>query len=355
MSQLMQQNVLLAPLTTIGLGGAAKYYARGSSVEEIKEALTFAQHHDLAVQVMAGGSNTVFPEAGFSGLVLKVELAGVELDEDGTVVAAAGESWDRLVQQAIKLGLAGLENLSGIPGSVGATPIQNVGAYGQEVAQTITSLKAIDRATLKEVVFSNDDCQFVYRSSRFKGNDRDRFIITAVTYQLRPQGEATLVYPQLREALNDGQALANLAPGQVQLTVVREAVLLLRQAKSMVIDEADPHSRSCGSFFMNPQLTAAELEQLTRRHHEAGGQGSVPTFVDSDDGAARVPAAWLIEQSGFAKGDRRDKVGISPNHALALVNYGGTTKALLALAGEIIAVVKKRFDIELIIEPVVVD
>lgn len=342
----IEKNVALAPLTTIKLGGSAQHFTSIASVDELIEALQFARSEGLAVHILGGGSNTIFSDAGFAGLVIHVGLTGVTIDEGGRVTAAAGENWDELVRQTIGQGLAGFETLSGIPGLVGATPMQNVGAYGQEVAQTITQVKALDRETLEEVSFTNEECQFEYRGSRFKYQDKEKYVITEVTYQLRPNGEPTVTYPQLIEALSDHEITAGVAG----LAEVRRVVLGLRSKKSMIVDPADPHSRSCGSFFVNPVLNQTELTTL----QETMQTDDVPTFVDDEGGTARVPAAWLIEQAGFTKGERRGGVGISANHPLALVNYEGTTTELLALAEEVRQGVEKKTGLSLTREPVVV-
>ena len=257
-------NTPLAPLTTIKLGGTARYFADCQAVDQLREALTFARQKELSVYVLAGGSNTIFPDDGFNGLVIHVALTGRNFNGE-TVTVAAGEVWDDLVQEAINQDLAGIETMSGVPGSVGATPMQNVGAYGQEVSQTITKVEALDRSTLEKVTFNNPECEFGYRTSRFKTRDYDKYIITRVTYQLRHNGAPTLAYPQLAEALAGGQALKGLAPGREQLQAVRDAVLNIRRRKSMVIDPADPNTRSCGSFFVNPVLSSQEIKELANR------------------------------------------------------------------------------------------
>jgi UDP-N-acetylmuramate dehydrogenase len=248
-------------------------------------------------------------------------------------------------------GLQGLECLSGIPGCAGATPIQNVGAYGQEVADTIVTVQALDRRTLEPVEFDAAECRFGYRTSRFKATaDRDRYIITRVAYRLRTAGAPALRYPELRRAVEASPDFASLTP-TAALQAVRTTVLALRRGKSMVIDPADPESRSVGSFFMNPVLDDLAMQRVRGRWAASGGAGEVP-FFPAGDGRAKVPAAWLVEQAGFPRGTERAGVGVSRNHALALVNRGGTTHALLALAAEITEAVEARFGIALEREPV---
>ncbi len=337
MSLEWQENVVLAPYTTVQLGGPARFFMIVKTVEDLREALQAARDKKLRVHILAGGSNTLFTDAGFDGLVIKVDLKGIEWQEEGEAVvvrAAAGELWEPLAQEAVARNVAGFECLAGIPGSVGATPVQNVGAYGQEVAQTIVKVEALDQSTLELVEFSNQECGFSYRLSRFKEKDADRYVITAVTYSLIKNGPPTLVYQSVIDEAGDAPTLAR----------VREVVLKLRKAKSMVVDAADPHTRSCGSFFTNPIVSEGSLTRLPKQ---------APHFPASE-GHVSIPAAWLIEQAGWHKGFRRGGVGISDNHPLALVNYGGTTVELLALAQEIEKSVEQRFGVTLTREPVLV-
>lgn len=351
----IEENVPLAPLTTIHLGGAARYFVRCRSTEELLEALAWARKQKLPLHILGGGSNTIFHDDEFPGLVVKVELKGIAFGEEHVVVAA-GEEWDPLVVACIEKNLAGVECLSGIPGLTGATPIQNVGAYGQEVSQVIEAVTAIEVSRRREITFQNKDCGFAYRWSRFKGRESGKYVITQVTFRLTPGGEPNVSYAQVREELaathpNPPLSGRELPPdkgerGGFSLQNVREAVLRLRRRKSMVVDASDPNSRSCGSFFENLELTGAQLAALQARG------GAVPTFEEA--GIVRVPTAWLIEKAGFPKGTRRGGVGVSPNHNLALVNFGGTTKELLALSDEIVSAVQEKFGVELRREPVLV-
>ncbi|MAF80753.1 UDP-N-acetylenolpyruvoylglucosamine reductase [bacterium] len=226
--------------------------------------------------------------------------------------------------------------------------MQNVGAYGQQVSEVITKVEALERSTGKVVSFTNQECDFDYRSSRFKYKDEGKYIITKVTYRLDPAGSPTVGYPQLAEKLGD----EDIESGTSGLKKVREATLALRRSKSMVVDPKDPNSRSCGSFFVNPVLGMAQYDALVKRVQAQGIAEPVPNFASGVD--VKVPAAWLIEQAGFKKGERRGGVGISENHPLALVNHDGTTQQLLALAQEIIQEVLDQFDVELVREPVLV-
>ena len=316
----------LAALTTLRLGGPAESFVEARTEDELVDAA-----RDAAL-VMAGGSNVVVADAGVPGRVVRIATRGIE--RDGTRLAvAAGEDWDALVARCVAEGLQGFECLSGIPGSVGATPIQNVGAYGQEVSETVESVRVFARATGRVEEMSAADCGFEYRSSVFKYHDRR--VVLSVTFRLREAAESgPLRYAELARAL--GIAVGGSAP----LAAVREAVLALRRGKGMVIEPADPDSVSAGSFFTNPILDAAP--------------DGAPTWPEPD-GRVKTSAAWLIERAGFHKGYGNGRVGISTKHTLALVNRGGATTAeLMALAHEIAAGVHDRFGIGLHPEPVLV-
>lgn len=351
----VQPDVPLSPLTTIKLGGKARFFMSCWTVDQLQEALRIATHQRLRVHVLGGGSNVVFADEGFNGLVLRVGLKGVSLRDEGesvVVTAAAGEEWDPFVKQCIGKGLGGVECLSGIPGLVGATPIQNVGAYGQEVTDTIQSVQAIDRRTLAPVTFSNQECHFAYRQSRFKSGDNDKYIITEVTFRLRKNGRPEIRYPELAKLIASSTDLAILPLGEPVLRAVREAVLTLRRRKSMVLDPADPHSRSVGSFFTNPVLSKEQFSHVQLRWKQMGNHNAVPTFPSGEN--LKVPAAWLVENAGFTKGFRFGGVGVSQNHSLALVNYTGTSRELLELAARIQRAVYERFGTMLEREPVIV-
>jgi UDP-N-acetylmuramate dehydrogenase len=292
-------------------------------------------------------------DEGFDGLVVKISLPGISFDRNGITVlahAAAGEEWDRFVLQTVNQGLGGIECLSGIPGLVGATPVQNVGAYGQEVRTTISEVRVIDRSTLEPLTLSADDCRFEYRTSRFKTDDEERYVITGVTFALKQDAYPTISYPELGEELKKGDDVASLAAGCESLAAVREAVLRIRRRKSMVIDPEDPNTKSVGSFFMNPVLTGEEFDALNNRARALGTRGPVSHFPAGS--GIKVSAAWLVEQAGFSKGYRRGRAGISEHHSLALVNYGGTTGEILELASAIEATVLEKFGVQLHREPV---
>jgi UDP-N-acetylmuramate dehydrogenase len=340
----IQENVPLAPLTTINLGGPARWYARCTSVGELHESVLFAHGERLPLQVFSGGSNIVFADEGFEGLVLNVGLRGVQEEISGGEVhlaVAAGEPWDGIVMHAVEQEWGGIECLSGIPGSTGATPVQNVGAYGQEVAETIDSVRTLDRHTLQERVFTPEECGFAYRESRFKSSDADRFIITEVRFRLKRDFQPAVRYEELArelDARNAGDVLLRPA-------AVRAAVLTLRRKKSMVIDAADANSRSVGSFFTNPVVPREFLEERL---------SGVPVPTYPATGGIKLSAAWLVEHAGFPRGFRKGGAGISEHHALAIVNRGGRTSDVIALACEIEEGVKRRFGVQLEREPVVV-
>ncbi|MGH9857759.1 MAG: UDP-N-acetylmuramate dehydrogenase, partial [Acidobacteriota bacterium] len=250
-----------------------------------------------------------------------------------------------VVQQAIARNYAGIECLSGIPGSAGATPVQNVGAYGQEVAEVIRRVEAIEVASGRHVSFSNEECLFAYRSSRFKYQDKGKYIITRVIYGLQPAGKPFVRYDELEHTVAALRAAGETYENE--LALVRRAVLALRQKKSMLVREDDPNSRSCGSFFLNPVISEKEFRRLQAK------AGTRLVGFKSTSGI-KISAAWLIEQAGFERGYRRGGVGISANHILALVNYGGTSKELLELAGEIQQTVETTWGVKLTPEPIIV-
>lgn len=343
MSLAITEAVPLAPLTTLGIGGAARRFAKVESVGQVIEALDAAGGDP--VLILGGGSNLVVRDGGWPGLAIQLAIPGVRIEDDGDharVSVMAGVVWDDFVAQMVEAKLAGVECLSGIPGLAGATPMQNVGAYGQEVADTIERVRVLDRETGELETFDPAACAFAYRTSVFKGSER--WIVLEVTFRLRKADEsAPIRYAELSRALDvpDG--------GRAPLSLVRDTVIRLRRGKGMVVDARDPDSRSAGSFFTNPIISAAQLADVSTR---------VPPNMPSwpnPDGTTKLSAGWLIERAGFAKGTVRGNAGISSKHALALVNRGGATAAeLLALASEIQAGVKAKFGVDLVPEPVIV-
>jgi UDP-N-acetylmuramate dehydrogenase len=345
--------VKLADYTTLRLGGPARGFVRAGTDDELIDAVRTADAAGEPVLILGGGSNLVVSDEGFDGTVIQVATRGVTRDAGpGGLTVAAGEEWDAVVARTVAEGLAGLECLSGIPGLAGATPIQNVGAYGQEVAETITRVRVYDRVTGDVLVMPNELCGFAYRTSRFRGSDR--FVVLSVTFGLAVQVlSAPVRYAELAAALG-------VPPGgQVEGAEAREAVIELRRRKGMVIDPADPDTRSVGSFFVNPVLDASALAAVEAAARARCGPGTrVPRFevAGSGDGLVKVPAAWLIEQAGFGKGYHPgDGARISAKHPLALVNAGtASTAALLALARQIRDGVRDAFGVSLVPEPVLV-
>ncbi|WP_437895852.1 UDP-N-acetylmuramate dehydrogenase [Sorangium sp. So ce124] len=366
MSLDVRESVALAPLTTLGVGGPARYFAEAADEAAVIDAFRFAEARGVPLFVLGGGSNLLVADRGVDALVLRVRVRGIELlrgrgvaggaetgggEEAGRALvrAGAGEAWDDLVARSVAEGWAGIECLSGIPGDVGATPIQNVGAYGQEVAETIVEVRAIDRATGAAVVLSGADCGFGYRDSRFKRAWRGRYVITAVTFALRPGGAATVRYPELQRALAVPAGVAAPLLGEVRRTVIA-----LRRGKSMVLDPADENRRSAGSFFMNPTLAPDAAAAVLTRIEAAGvlAPGEAIPRYPADGGRVKLSAAWLIERAGFTKGTRHGAAGISTRHTLALVNRGGATaEELLGLARRVRRGVLDRFGVALSAEP----
>ncbi len=359
----IEEHMALSSLTTIGLGGEAKYVATCASADDIRTAVEYAKEQHQRIQVLGGGSNLIFSDTGFDGLVLKVACRGIVwTDETDTMLASvkAGEQWDEFVRNCVERGLSGVECLSGIPGSVGATPIQNVGAYGQEVKDTIVSVTAMNRASGEDVEFTNAECEFGYRDSRFKSREKDRWIVTEVRFRLLKNGAPSIMYPELRRHLEYTLGPGGLGTPATQqeassrLRLVRDAVLALRRKKSMVMDPNDPNTRSVGSFFMNPTLEPDVFSVLQLQWNVRHPGEPIPSYPSGR--LVKVPAAWLIEHAGFHKGFRgAGGAGISANHTLALVNYGGTTRDVLALAQEIRGRVSSVFGISLEREAIVVE
>jgi UDP-N-acetylmuramate dehydrogenase len=344
--------VNLADLTTLGLGGPARAFVRAGTDDELIDAVATADASGEPVLIVGGGSNLVIADAGFDGTVVQVATRGLSRDgEPGTVTVAAGEDWDEVVARTLAEGLAGLECLSGIPGRAGATPIQNVGAYGQEVCSVITRVRVYDRLTKEIFYLPNESCGFGYRTSMFKRDGTRRHVVLSVTFRLAPGPlSAPVRYAELAGAL--GVEVGDRVPA----AEARAVVIQLRQRKGMVIDPADPDSRSVGSFFVNPVLDAAALAAVeAAARAKFGPELQVPRF-NAGDGLVKVPAAWLIERAGFGKGyGRGEGARISAKHTLALVNSGSaSTAGLIALAGEIRAGVSDTFGVLLTPEPVLI-
>jgi UDP-N-acetylmuramate dehydrogenase len=332
----------MAPMTSLGVGGSARWFARATTIEDVAAAHHWCGEAGVPLCVLGGGTNMVVADGGVDALVLQVAIRGVDFSQHGASTAlriGAGEPWDDAVSASVSRGLAGLECLSGIPGSAGGTPVQNVGAYGQDVAQTIAEVTAFDRESGEVVTFGGRECGFGYRHSRFKGQDNGRFIVCDVLFELSA-GPPSVEYPDvISHMVREGVQ----APA---LLDVRNAVLSIRRRKGMVIDPADPDTRSVGSFFMNPVV-----DPVRRAEFESIVAGTVPGFVLSD-GRVKIPAAWLIERSGFARGYQTGAVGLSAKHPLAIVNRGAAaSREIVALAGAIKRRVIDRFGVWLRAEP----
>jgi UDP-N-acetylmuramate dehydrogenase len=331
----VRRDVRLADLTTLAVGGPVDRLVEVTDAEELVAAVRDADEAGRPLLLLGGGSNVVAPDEGWPGDVVAVRTRGIERSGDRLVVQA-GESWDDLVAYTVENELSGVEALSGIPGSTGATPVQNVGAYGQEVAQTITAVRVYDRAEKSERVLTPDECGFAYRDSRLK-REPGRFVVLDVTFALEDGSRSRPVgYAELARKL--GVEIGETAP----LAEVRAAVLELRRGKGMVLDPADPDSRSAGSFFTNPVVPADRA---------VDGCPSWPT----PDGQVKLSAAWLVQSAGFGRGTRQGNVGTSSRHSLALTTEPGATAAeLLAFADRVIGAVREQFGVTLVPEPTAV-
>jgi UDP-N-acetylmuramate dehydrogenase len=342
---LLQEHVPLGPRTTLGVGGRSRWFAEIRSEDDLRESVGWAQSRSLPLFVLGGGSNLVVSDEGFPGLTLHVALRGIEHRKTGVFDAAAGEDWDGFVAQAVTSDCAGVECLSGIPGTVGGSPVQNVGAYGQDVSETIVSVRAFKVATGDFVEFSSSDCKFAYRRSRFNSNDVGNFIITRVQFALMPNGRPKIEYADLKKHF----AGRTESPS---LQETRDAVRAIRHRKAMLIVEGDEDSRSAGSFFKNPVVDAGTFERIAE---DGRCQGVTPPSYPAENGRVKIAAAWLVEQSGLSKGFSLGPVAISRRHALAIVNRGGAkAQDVIALKNLIQQRVRDKFGIELKPEPVFV-
>lgn len=341
--QVLEQ-VLLAPYTTFGIGGPARWFVEASTEDEVLEAVRFAQERNVPLFVLGGGSNLLVSDAGFPGVVLRISLKGIE--QKGTIESAifsvaAGEDWDAFVTLAVGKNYAGVECLAGIPGTVGGTPVQNVGAYGQEMSETIRLVRALDLRAMEYVELPAKECGFAYRRSIFNGSERGRYIVTRTDYELRSGLNAALSYADLKRHFEGWSRKPTLV--EVSLAV-RE----IRHQKGMLIVAGDPDCRSAGSFFKNPIISAEHFARITASMDSM----SVPSYAAAD-GQVKIPAAWLLDQAGFHKGYALGRAGISTRHTLALINRGSASASdMTALRDAIIAKVLERFAIRLEPEPV---
>ena len=336
-----QQNVPLAPYTTLGIGGPAQWFAEAVTEADVVEAVDFARDKALPVFVLGGGSNLLVSDEGYPGLVLRMAVMGIEALEDCTFSVGAGEDWDQFVSFAVDRGCGGIECLAGIPGTVGGTPVQNVGAYGQEVAQTILSVRVFDLVDRQVSTLSREACGFSYRSSIFNSTHKQRFVVLRVDYGLTSDAVPQLIYPDLTRYFKDFARAPTLAEAAA---AVRE----IRRSKGMLLVEGDPDCRSAGSFFKNPVVPVGTFEAVCSKVEGA----RVPHFP-AGEGSVKIPAAWLVEQSGFPRGFVAGKVGTSSRHTLALINRGDAqARDMVRLRDRIIAAVESKFQIRLEPEPV---
>lgn len=341
----MQQNVSLAPFTTLRIGGPACYFAEIRTEEELLDAIVFARKQNLPIFVLGGGSNLLVSDAGFDGLVLHMAPNGaIESVREGSSIeytVPAGTDWNSFVLSVCQQGISGIECLAGIPGTVGGTPVQNVGAYGQEVAETIASVRALDLETTTFVTLEKAACGFAYRRSIFNTTHRGRYIVTAVTFRFDPARRPRLTYADLTRHFGQSQ------PTPLE---VYHAVREIRHSKGMLIVEGEPDSRSAGSFFKNPVVTPEVFRHVVSV--VALSEDQIPHWP-TEGGRIKLAAAWLLERAGFVKGYAMGNAGISSRHTLALINRGGATAAdVFALRNAIQQTVKTRFSIELEQEPV---
>ncbi len=333
-----RDDVPLAERSTLGVGGAARFFVEAHDDKTLIEAVSWADAQRVPLHVLGGGSNVVISDGGVNGLVVAVATRGVEYEtrgDDVFVSAAAGEPWDGLVAATVERDLAGLECLSKIPGLVGATPIQNVGAYGQDVSESVVGVVAYDRREGRERELSAEECELSYRNSLFKSREPERFVVLRVTYRLRRGGAPKVAYRDLERSVEE-RKIARPTLGDV-----RNVVIEVRRSKSMVIDPSDVNRRSCGSFFVNPVVEAGAVVE----------RDDMPRYPQPD-GRVKLSAGWLIEQAGLSKGTRRGNVGLSTKHALALVAHeGATASEVVAFAREIRRTVEAEFGVRLVPEP----
>lgn len=342
----IKENIELKNLTTLKIGGAARFFVSADAEEDVSEAVAFADENELQIFILGGGSNVLIADEGFDGLVLQINLKGIEIENenaDETIVSAkAGEDWDEFVKFCVEKNLAGVECLSGIPGFVGGTPIQNVGAYGQEVSETIGAVKVFDCKSKEILTLNNSDCKFTYRSSLFNTTDKNRFIVLEVDYKLKKNGAPKIIYKDLIQVFEGKKP---------NLKEVRDAVCKIRADKAMLVRQGSTDAQSAGSFFKNPIVSKSNFEKISAIAKKMN-LGDVPNFK-ADDENVKIPAAWLIEKSGFQKGFQKGRAGLSTRHTLALTNRGDATAAeIVALKDEIQKKVLKVFGVELKTEPV---
>ncbi len=344
-----REQVPLAPFTSFKIGGPARWFVQARTTEEVIEAVHFARTRQIPLFLLGGGSNLLISDGGFDGLVLRVASSGIkEIDRRAgfrVFSVCAGQPWDEFVDFAVGLNCGGIECLAGIPGTVGGTPIQNVGAYGQEASATISKVQVLDLSTLSLVHLDASDCEFGYRRSIFNQQCAGRYAILNVEFRLRVDAPSCIAYRDLKDYFRD-------FPGVPDLAQTAEAVREIRRRKGMVLVDGDPDTQSAGSFFKNPLVPDDRLGAIA----EAAGVGltGVPIF-SAGRGMAKIPAAWLVEKAGIVKGYRKGNAAVSSRHTLALSNRGGATACeVLALSEQIRNRVSDRFGIDLQMEPMLV-
>jgi len=338
------ENVVLAPYTTFQIGGPARWFAEARDEEGIVAAVHFARERQLKLFVLGGGSNVLVGDTGFDGLVLHMVSSGIEqVEEQGTFAVAAGEDWDNFVSFAVARNYGGIECLAGIPGTVGGTPIQNVGAYGQEVSSTISRVRAFDLHSNSFVELQAAECQFAYRQSIFNTTHRNRYIVTRVDFNLQHNATPNFNYADLKQYFKSFR-------GTPSLVETAEAVRNIRDAKGMLLVPGEPDCRSAGSFFKNPIVPESALKQIAVSLDL--DSETIPRYPVSG-GKVKLPAAWLLEKAGFHKGYALGPAAISSRHTLALTNRGGATSAdIEALRDQIVNAIQDRFGIQLEQEPI---
>lgn len=344
----VQTDVPLAPWSTLAVGGPARWFVEAASEGDVCAALEWAETRHVPVHILGGGSNVVIADAGFAGLVVRIAIAGIDSHAEGSSVVfrvGSGEPWDPFVAHAVEASCAGVECLSGVPGLVGGTPIQNVGAYGQDVSETIRGVRAIDRSAGRVLTLTAAECGFGYRTSRFKHTDAGRFVVTGVEFVLTRGGAPRIAYADVVQYFERESA------GLPALPDVRRAILEIRRRKGMVIEEGNPANKSVGSFFVNPVVTSAHFARI---QSTLPPDTPVPHYA-AGDGHVKIPAAWLIEQAGFARGSVHGRVGMSPFQSQAIVNLGDASSAeIVTLAAAVKRAVWNMFRITLVPEPVFV-
>lgn len=346
----LQEKVPLAPYTTLGIGGPARFFCEAKTEDEVAETAKLAHDRGLPLFVLGGGSNLLVSDAGFDGLVMRVGVVGsMRESREGAHVlleAGAGGNWDEFVRYTVDRGYAGIECLAGIPGDVGGTPVQNVGAYGQEVAETIVNVRAYDFESRTFVDLDHKACHFGYRRSLFNAEARGRYIVTAVTYRLLQGGEPALRYADVKRHF----AAQTERGEKPTLRQVYDGVRAIREQKGMLAGQGGADGRSAGSFFKNPVVPSATLPQIALK---AGCRSEEVPHYPAGDGVVKLAAAWLVEQAGFHKGFAMSRAAISPRHTLALVNLGGATAAeLIALRDAVVTAIQDKFAVHLEQEPV---